>query len=77
MPHKAFATPTDGGYLLNGKWNFSSGTDHCDWIFLGALVGAPDGTSAQPVKMLHVVLPRADYTIVEDSWDVIGPLRYR
>jgi 3-hydroxy-9,10-secoandrosta-1,3,5(10)-triene-9,17-dione monooxygenase len=66
------ATPTDGGYILEGRWNFSSGTDHCDWIFLGALVGGADGKPAQPPKALHVVLPRADYTIVEDSWDVIG-----
>ena len=27
------ATPTDGGYLFSGRWSFSSGTDHCDWIF--------------------------------------------
>ncbi|MFD4985235.1 acyl-CoA dehydrogenase family protein [Streptomyces sp. NPDC058374] len=66
------ATPVDGGYTLKGHWNFSSGTDHCDWVFLGALVGGPDGKPLQPVKMLHVVLPRADYTIVPDSWDVIG-----
>jgi alkylation response protein AidB-like acyl-CoA dehydrogenase len=66
------ATPTDGGYILRGRWNFSSGTDHCSWIFLGALVGNADGTPAQPPKGLHVVLPRSDYTIVEDSWDVIG-----
>ena len=66
------ATPTDGGYTLKGRWNFSSGTDHCDWIFLGALVAGPDGKPAQPTKAMHVVLPRKDYTIVEDSWDVIG-----
>jgi 3-hydroxy-9,10-secoandrosta-1,3,5(10)-triene-9,17-dione monooxygenase len=66
------ATPTDGGYTLKGRWNFSSGTDHCDWIFLGALVGGPDGKPVQPVRVLHVVLPRKDYTIVDDSWDVIG-----
>lgn len=66
------ATPTDGGYTLKGRWNFSSGTDHCDWIFLGALVAGPDGKPAQPMKAMHVVLPRKDYTIVEDSWDVIG-----
>ena len=66
------ATPTDGGYTLKGRWNFSSGTDHCDWIFLGALVAGPDGKPAQPIKAMHVVLPRKDYTIVEDSWDVIG-----
>ncbi|WP_219418197.1 acyl-CoA dehydrogenase family protein [Pseudonocardia nigra] len=66
------ATPTDGGYVLRGRWQFSSGTDHCDWIFLGALLGDADGNPVQPPKSLHVVLPRADYTIVEDSWNVIG-----
>jgi alkylation response protein AidB-like acyl-CoA dehydrogenase len=66
------ATPTDGGYVLKGRWQFSSGTDHCDWIFLGALVGDATGRPAKPVRALHVVLPRAEYTIVDDSWDVIG-----
>jgi alkylation response protein AidB-like acyl-CoA dehydrogenase len=69
---QGIATPVDGGYTLRGRWNFSSGTDHCEWIFLGALVGGPDGKPAMPPKSMHVVLPRADYTIVEDSWDVIG-----
>ncbi|WP_405494502.1 acyl-CoA dehydrogenase family protein [Nocardia sp. NBC_00511] len=66
------AVPTDGGYLLKGHWNFSSGTDHCDWIFLGAIVGDATGKPVMPPKILHVVLPRSDYTIVDDSWDVIG-----
>jgi 3-hydroxy-9,10-secoandrosta-1,3,5(10)-triene-9,17-dione monooxygenase len=69
---QGIATPTDGGYTLTGRWNFSSGTDHCEWIFLGALVAGPDGTPATPPTVLHVVLPRPEYTIVEDSWDVIG-----
>lgn len=66
------ATPVDGGYRLTGRWQFSSGTDHCDWVFLGALVGDGKGGLAQPFTVLHVVLPRPDYTIVPDSWDVIG-----
>ncbi|MFE3229078.1 acyl-CoA dehydrogenase family protein [Nocardia sp. NPDC059228] len=66
------ATPADGGYTLRGRWNFSSGTDHCDWIFLGALLGDADGNPVMPPAVLHVVLPRTDYTIVDDSWDVIG-----
>ncbi|MER7076893.1 Acyl-CoA dehydrogenase [Saccharopolyspora kobensis] len=71
MP-SGIATPTSGGYVLKGRWQFSSGTDHCDWVFLGALVGDAGGKPAQPSKVLHVVLPRQDYTIVDDSWDVIG-----
>jgi len=69
---QGIATPVDGGYVLRGRWNFSSGTDHADWIFLGALAGDASGQPARPMTMLHVVLPRPDYTIVDDSWDVIG-----
>ncbi|MEC3956672.1 acyl-CoA dehydrogenase family protein [Nocardia sp. CDC153] len=66
------ATPVDGGFTLRGRWQFSSGTDHCDWIFLGALTGDAEGNPILPPKVMHVVLPRRDYTIVDDSWDVIG-----
>ncbi|NKY52465.1 acyl-CoA dehydrogenase family protein [Nocardia vermiculata] len=66
------AVPGDGGYILNGRWQFSSGTDHCDWIFLGAMVGGADGKPLMPPQALHVILPRSDYEIVPDSWDVVG-----
>ncbi|TYQ10289.1 UNVERIFIED_ORG: alkylation response protein AidB-like acyl-CoA dehydrogenase [Gordonia westfalica J30] len=66
------ATPVEGGYRMTGRWQFSSGTDHCDWIFLGAMVGGDDGKPIMPPKGLHVILPRSDYEIIEDSWDVVG-----
>jgi 3-hydroxy-9,10-secoandrosta-1,3,5(10)-triene-9,17-dione monooxygenase len=66
------AKPVDGGYLLTGRWSFSSGTDHCQWAFLGALVGDANGAPQMPPVVLHVILPRSDYEIVADSWDVIG-----
>ena len=66
------ARPVDGGYIFNGRWQFSSGTDHCDWIFLGALLGDAEGRPVMPPQMLHMILPRKDYEIVEDSWDVVG-----
>lgn len=66
------AKPVDGGYIFNGRWQFSSGTDHCDWIILGALRGDTDGRPIMPPKMLHMILPRTDYRIVEDSWNVVG-----
>ncbi|MFC9962928.1 acyl-CoA dehydrogenase family protein [Nocardia ignorata] len=66
------ARPVEGGYIFNGRWQFSSGTDHCDWIFLGAMLGDAEGRMAMPPTMLHMILPRADYTIVEDSWNVVG-----
>ncbi|MFB9763383.1 acyl-CoA dehydrogenase family protein [Nocardioides kongjuensis] len=64
--------PVDGGYVFNGRWQFSSGTDHCDWIFLGAYLGDEKGEAIMPPRVHHVILPRSDYTIVEDSWDVVG-----
>lgn len=66
------AKPVDGGYIFNGRWQFSSGTDHCDWIILGALLGDGEGKPLMPPKMLHMILPRQDYEIVEDSWNVVG-----
>jgi 3-hydroxy-9,10-secoandrosta-1,3,5(10)-triene-9,17-dione monooxygenase len=62
------ATPTDGGFTFTGRWSFSSGCDHAQWIFLGGLVMGPDGT---PVDFRTFLLPRADYEI-EDVWDTIG-----
>ncbi|WP_369200408.1 acyl-CoA dehydrogenase family protein [Streptomyces sp. PU-14G] len=64
--------PVDGGYVFNGHWQFSSGTDHCDWIFLGAFLADSDGSRINPPRSMHVILPRADYEIVDDSWDVVG-----
>ncbi|MFC7495772.1 MULTISPECIES: acyl-CoA dehydrogenase family protein [unclassified Nocardioides] len=64
--------PVDGGYVFNGRWQFSSGTDHCDWIFLGAFLGDAEGAVVAPPQSYHVILPRSDYTIVEDTWDVVG-----
>ncbi|MCZ4076617.1 hydroxylase [Rhodococcus sp. H36-A4] len=66
------ATPTDGGFILNGRWSFSSGTDHCGWIMIGAALGDAEGKRAMPPTMLHVLLPRSDYEIDPDSWDVVG-----
>jgi alkylation response protein AidB-like acyl-CoA dehydrogenase len=66
------AKPVDGGYIFNGRWQFSSGTDQCEWIILGAMLGDADGRPLMPPQMLHMILPRKDYEIVDDSWNVVG-----
>lgn len=60
------------GYTISGRWPFSSGTDHCDWVFLGAMLGTPEGQPAMPPEALHIVLPRSSYEIDQESWDVFG-----
>jgi alkylation response protein AidB-like acyl-CoA dehydrogenase len=44
---QGMAVPTDGGYIVKGHWNFSSGTDHCDWVVLGAMVADASGKPAR------------------------------
>lgn len=59
----------EGGYRLSGRWAFSSGSAHCDWVILGVHVPHPEGTGApDPCNFL---VPRADYAII-DTWDVMG-----
>ncbi|MEE4193379.1 MAG: acyl-CoA dehydrogenase family protein, partial [Halieaceae bacterium] len=63
-------TPVDGGFRLSGRWSFSSGCEHCRWVFLGAVVP----TEEQPWDMQNYrtfLLPQGDYDIV-DNWNVIG-----
>lgn len=66
------AVPVEGGYRFSGRWPFSSGTDHCDWIVLGGMLVDADGRPAGPEPVRHFVLPRADYQIIDDSWQVVG-----
>ena len=62
----------EGGLSLTGEWQYSTGTDHCDWIILGGLVTNADGGFDGFPDVRHFVLPRSDYEIVEDSWHVMG-----
>jgi alkylation response protein AidB-like acyl-CoA dehydrogenase len=65
------ARPVEGGYEFSGQWPFSSGTDHCTWVVIGGMVVDDEGAITDPVPK-HFVLPRSDYEILHDSWDVMG-----
>ncbi len=62
------AVVTDGGYLLSGKWSFSSGSAHANWVLLGGLVFDADDNVTDFKTFL---VPRDKYEIV-DVWDVVG-----
>jgi len=59
----------DGGFYLSGQWSFSSGSQHCDWVFLGALIFPEDGKG--PPEYRTFLLPRSDYQII-DTWHTYG-----
>lgn len=65
------AVPVEGGFRFSGRWSYSTGTDHCDWVLLGGIV-VDDDRRGGPPDVRHFVLPRGDYEIVEDSWHVMG-----
>lgn len=62
------AKPVEGGFLFSGRWGYSSGCDHCDWVFLGGFVEQPEG---QPIDARTWLIPRKDYEIV-DTWHTAG-----
>jgi 3-hydroxy-9,10-secoandrosta-1,3,5(10)-triene-9,17-dione monooxygenase len=53
-------TRADGGYRLSGKWGFSSGSDHCQWTFLGGYAPKEEG---KPQDMFTLLVPRSDYEL--------------
>ncbi|MDG1479064.1 MAG: flavin-dependent monooxygenase [Myxococcota bacterium] len=61
-------TAAEGGYRLSGRWGFSSGSDHCQWVFLGAFAPTEAG---KPPDMRTFLVPRADYELL-DTWHVAG-----
>lgn len=61
------ARTVDGGYLVSGRWNFSSGVNVADWNMLGMTV--KEGAKAG--EQFLILLPKAEYEIVDD-WQVLG-----
>jgi 3-hydroxy-9,10-secoandrosta-1,3,5(10)-triene-9,17-dione monooxygenase len=59
------AVAVDGGYRVNGRWQFASGIDHAEWVMLGCA----DPQSHNP--RVHVVVPVGDLEI-DDTWHVMG-----
>ena len=60
----------DGGFRLSGRWSFSSGSEHCQWAFLGAVGPTPEA----PFDLANYrtfLVPISDYEIVH-NWDVVG-----
>ncbi|HTR61985.1 MAG TPA: acyl-CoA dehydrogenase family protein [Candidatus Binataceae bacterium] len=59
------AKAVDGGYRVNGRWQFASGVDHAEWVMVGCADAATRGPG------VHVVIPRNEIE-VDDTWHVMG-----
>jgi 3-hydroxy-9,10-secoandrosta-1,3,5(10)-triene-9,17-dione monooxygenase len=65
MP-KGKVTAVDGGYRVSGHWQFSSGSKHADWFFLGGIF--PERGADKP-GLGTLLIPKADVTVA-DNWNV-------
>ena len=62
---------TDGGYILNGRWKFSSGIRHSDCAVVAASVGKPDPHSGKTMVFRMAMLMPSEYEIL-DVWHSEG-----
>ena len=68
------ARPTDGGYIVNGRWNFASGVHNANMLYCSCIVmegEKPKLTPAGTPVMRTAWIPFDAATIV-DTWSVIG-----
>lgn len=62
------AKRTDGGYIVNGEWKYSSGSRQSDWAQMGVLRENEDG-SWTPGNFVY--MPMSELSI-KDTWFVTG-----
>ena len=61
------ARKVEAGFIVSGRWPFSSGVDNSDWNMLAATVFDGD----KPVDSRLCIVPKSDYQII-DTWDAMG-----
>jgi 3-hydroxy-9,10-secoandrosta-1,3,5(10)-triene-9,17-dione monooxygenase len=64
---RATARAAEGGWVLSGRFPFSSGCRHAQWAIIGAF--APDAAGNAPVR--YMLVPMAAIEIIDD-WHVLG-----
>ncbi len=69
-PPRVVARPVDGGFMLNGAWEYASGCDIATHFFggIGIQRNPTDDVRSEP---RIAVIKRSDFTIVDD-WKVMG-----
>jgi 3-hydroxy-9,10-secoandrosta-1,3,5(10)-triene-9,17-dione monooxygenase len=63
------ARKAEGGFIVSGRWPFSSAVDNCEWNMLAVSVYGDDGKTAIDWRLCLV--PKSDYQII-DTWYAMG-----
>jgi indole-3-acetate monooxygenase len=70
---KGQARATEGGYVVNGRWQFASGCRHSDWLLVTAIVfngDSPRMAGGLP-DIRQFIYPASEVEII-DTWHVAG-----
>jgi 3-hydroxy-9,10-secoandrosta-1,3,5(10)-triene-9,17-dione monooxygenase len=59
----------EGGFIVSGRWPFSSAVDNSDWNMLAVTVHDDDGKT--PIDWRLCLVPKSDYEII-DTWYAMG-----
>jgi 3-hydroxy-9,10-secoandrosta-1,3,5(10)-triene-9,17-dione monooxygenase len=59
----------EGGFVVSGRWPFSSAVDNSEWNMLAVTVY--DGDGETPVDWRLCLVPKSDYEII-DNWYAMG-----
>ena len=59
------ARPVDGGFIVNGRWEWATASAHSDWLLANAIVEGPE------FGLRFVVLPMSEVTM-DDVWYTSG-----
>jgi alkylation response protein AidB-like acyl-CoA dehydrogenase len=68
------AVPEGDGYRISGRWPFSSGVDHCDWLLGGCIVerdGKPELLEGGRPDVRLCLFPASEAEVI-DTWSVSG-----
>jgi 3-hydroxy-9,10-secoandrosta-1,3,5(10)-triene-9,17-dione monooxygenase len=65
-PSSGKATPVDGGFVLDGDWQFSSGIHAAEWLVVMFPIPGEEG-----IQMYYGLLNKKDYEIL-DTWYAAG-----
>ena len=61
------ATKVDGGYRIDGRWSYLSGSDHASWVVLSATADQETGQG----NVVDVLVRKSEIEMLDD-WHVLG-----
>ncbi len=72
------AKAVDGGYKIGGRWNYLSGVNHANWLFLNCKI--VDASSPTPMPVLdnqgvpvtRMMIVPAGAGAIEETWSTLG-----